>query len=52
MPVKSAKRTIKSASKRIRKHWSKDESNRRRETAALMQQQLVCALGLRPTAPR
>ncbi|MEM6798195.1 MAG: hypothetical protein AAF589_01650 [Planctomycetota bacterium] len=52
MPVKTAKKTVKAAREVIRKHWSEEEANRRRETAAIMQQRLVGALGLRSMAPR
>lgn len=47
MPVKTAKRAVKTTCQQIRDHWTKAEAVRRRETAELMQQRLVDALGLR-----
>lgn len=52
MPVQTAKKTVRTACETIRKRWSNDEAQRRREAAEQMQQRLVEALGLRAAAPR
>ena len=55
MPIQTAKRTARHAGKRIataaaavRSHWSRQEADRRRELAVVMQHRLVEALRLVP----
>ncbi len=48
MPIERVKQTVKKTTRRIRKHWSLEEKQRRQQMAEVMQLQLLVALGFQP----
>lgn len=48
MPIERVKKSVKKAAKRVRRHWSSEEKERRAEMADVMQMQLLTALGFQP----
>lgn len=48
MPIERVKKSVKKAAKRVRRHWSIEEKERRAEMADVMQMQLLTALGFQP----
>ena len=50
MPVKQIKRTATAAAAKIRREWTQEERENRREMAEAMQVKLLRALGLVPAS--
>ena len=48
MPVKTIKKSVKSAAANIRKSWTREERATRQQMAEAMQLQLLRALGISP----
>ena len=48
MPIERVRKSVKKATKRIRKRWSNDEKLRREQMADVMQMQLLTTLGFQP----
>lgn len=48
MPIERVKKKVKKAAKKVRKHWSFEEKQRRADMAEVMQMQLMTALGFQP----
>jgi hypothetical protein len=48
MPIERVKKSVKKATHRVRRHWSRDEAHRRQAMADVMQMQLLTALGFMP----
>lgn len=48
MPIERVKKSVKKAAKKVRRHWSYAEKERRAEMANVMQMQLLTALGFQP----
>lgn len=48
MPIQQVKKKVKKAAKKVRRHWSSDERERRADMAEVMQMQLMTALGFQP----
>ena len=48
MPIQRVKKSVKEATNKIRRHWSRDEAQRRQAMAEVMQAQLLTALGFQP----
>ncbi len=48
MPIQRVKKTIAKATNHVRRHWSRDEAQRRQAMAEMMQAQLLRALGFQP----
>ncbi|MEM8945719.1 MAG: hypothetical protein AAGD11_11090 [Planctomycetota bacterium] len=48
MPIERVKKKVKKAAKKVRRHWSYEEKQRRADMAEVMQMQLLTALGFQP----
>jgi len=48
MPIERVKKSVKKATNRVRRHWSRDEAHRRQAMAEVMQSQLLTVLGFMP----
>lgn len=48
MPIERVKKSVKQATNKVRRHWSREEAERRQAMADVMQMQLLTALGFQP----
>jgi len=48
MPIERVKKSVKQATNRVRRHWSREEADRRQAMADAMQMQLLTVLGFMP----
>ncbi len=52
MSIQRVKKSVVATATSIRRHWSRDEAQRREQMAELMQMQLLTVLGFRPAPVR
>jgi hypothetical protein len=48
MPIERVKKSVVKGANKIRHHWSRDETLRRKQMAEIMQMRLISALGFQP----
>ncbi len=48
MPIERVKKSVKRATNKVRRHWTRSEAHRRQAMAEVMQAQLLTVLGFRP----
>ncbi len=48
MAIERVKKSVRKATNKVRRHWSRDEADRRQAMADVMQMQLLTVLGFMP----